>query len=91
MLSHARRTAFILTCVHPFNLLTQVKNVGCDMLEGKVGRIYMPKQNVEGLALAKPKGLKRERREAAAARFEANHAPADKRQRTAGSDGGDSE
>lgn len=42
------------------------KNVGSDMLEGKVGHIYMPKQDVDGMALAKPKGLKRERRAAAA-------------------------
>eukprot|EP00878_Enallax_costatus_P022497 GHUV01023868.1.p1 GENE.GHUV01023868.1~~GHUV01023868.1.p1 ORF type:complete len:167 (+),score=70.20 GHUV01023868.1:1370-1870(+) len=44
------------------------KNVGTDLLEGKVGRIYMPKQKVDSVALAKPKGLKRERREAAAER-----------------------
>lgn len=43
----------------------QEKNVGSDLLEGKIGRIYMPKQKVDGMALAKPKGLKRERREAA--------------------------
>ena len=36
-----------------------------DPLDGKVGRIYMPKQDVDGIALRKPKGLKRERREAA--------------------------
>ncbi|KAL3686711.1 hypothetical protein R1sor_013020 [Riccia sorocarpa] len=45
----------------------KVKNVKGDSLEGKVGRIYMPKQEVEGMALAKMKGLKRERRQAAAA------------------------
>lgn len=44
----------------------QVKNVGGDMLKGKVGRIYMPRQEVDKMALAKPKGLKRARREAAA-------------------------
>ena len=42
------------------------KNVSTDMLEGKVGRIYMPKQNVDSMALNKMKGLKRERREAKA-------------------------
>jgi len=46
----------------------KVKNVSGDPLVGKVGRIYMPKQDVGEMALAKMKGLKRERREAAAAR-----------------------
>lgn len=41
------------------------------MLDGKVGRIYMPKQTVDGIALRKMKGLKRERRETAAAASEA--------------------
>jgi ribosome production factor 2 len=44
----------------------QEKNVGSEMLKGKVGRIYMPRQEVDMMALAKPKGLKRSRREAAA-------------------------
>lgn len=56
------------------------------MLEGKVGRIYMPKQEVDKMALAKPKGVKRERRVAAA------EAAAAKKQRTeeggAGASGG---
>lgn len=55
----------------------QEKNVGSDMLEGKVGHIYMPKQDVAGMALAKPKGVKRERRQAAA------DAAVAKKQRTA--------
>ncbi|WIA12819.1 hypothetical protein OEZ85_006448 [Tetradesmus obliquus] len=42
------------------------KNIGSDLLKGRVGRIYMPQQTVDKMALAKPKGLKRERREAAA-------------------------
>mmetsp|Transcript_40412 Transcript_40412/g.89773 ORF Transcript_40412/g.89773 Transcript_40412/m.89773 type:complete len:340 (-) Transcript_40412:2490-3509(-) len=42
------------------------KNVSSDVLDGKVGRIYMPKQKVDTMALAKMKGLKRERRKAAA-------------------------
>lgn len=46
--------------------MLQVKNVGSDMLDGKVGRIYMPKQEVDSMALNKMKGLKRERREARA-------------------------
>lgn len=62
------------------------KNVGSDVLEGKVGRIYMPKQEVDKMALAKPKGVKRERRVAAA------EAAAAKKQRTeeggAGASGG---
>lgn len=41
------------------------KNVGTDLLEGRVGRIYVPKQDVDTIALNKMKGLKRERREAA--------------------------
>lgn len=41
------------------------KNVGSDMLEGKIGRIYLPKQDVGEIALRKMKGLKRERRQAA--------------------------
>lgn len=43
------------------------KNVAGDVLDGKVGRIYMPKQNVETMALNKMKGLKRERRDNKAA------------------------
>lgn len=39
------------------------KNVGSDTLDGKIGRIYMPKQDVGTMALHKMKGLKRERRE----------------------------
>lgn len=41
------------------------KNVGFDDLDGKIGRIYMPKQDLTGLNLVKGKGLKRQRREAA--------------------------
>jgi hypothetical protein len=33
----------------------QEKNVGTDVLEGKVGRIYMPKQDVDNIALRKMK------------------------------------
>lgn len=46
----------------------QEKNVGSDNLDGKVGRIYMPKQTVDTMALAKPKGTKRARRQEAADR-----------------------
>ncbi|KAK9824979.1 hypothetical protein WJX81_002634 [Elliptochloris bilobata] len=42
------------------------KNVSADLLDGKVGRIYMPKQDVGGIALHKMKGLKRKRQAAAA-------------------------
>ncbi|KAI5060114.1 hypothetical protein GOP47_0024534 [Adiantum capillus-veneris] len=42
----------------------KVKNVSRDSLAGKVGRIYMPRQEVNGMALAKMKGLKRRRQEA---------------------------
>ena len=41
------------------------KNVTRDALEGKVGRIYMPRQQVDEVALFKPKGVRRERRQAA--------------------------
>lgn len=53
-------------------MLLQEKNVGSDMLDGKVGRIYMPKQDVATLGLSKMKGLKRERREAKAVAKAAN-------------------
>lgn len=46
------------------------KNVSMDPNLGKVGRIYMPKQEVAEMALSKPKGLKRERRDAAKERAE---------------------
>eukprot|EP00983_Pelagomonas_calceolata_P034909 1093788-Pelagomonas_calceolata.AAC.3 len=39
------------------------KNVESDLLEGKVGRIYVPSQDVDRMALAKPKGTKRQRHE----------------------------
>lgn len=57
-----------MTSAHMLLSAVQEKNVGTDLLDGKVGRIYMPKQQVDSMALAKPKGLKRERREAAAER-----------------------
>lgn len=50
----------------------KIKNVSGDSLAGKVGRIYMPKQEVGDMALSKMKGLKRERREVAAAKAVAN-------------------
>ncbi|KAG1660889.1 hypothetical protein FOA52_015931 [Chlamydomonas sp. UWO 241] len=37
------------------------KNVEYDMLDGRVGRIYMPAQKVDTIALSKPKGTKRDR------------------------------
>ncbi|MCO5584439.1 hypothetical protein L7F22_038366 [Adiantum nelumboides] len=42
----------------------KVKNVSKDSFAGKVGRMYMPRQEVNGMALAKMKGLKRRRQEA---------------------------
>jgi hypothetical protein len=44
----------------------RAKNVGADTLVGKVGRVFVPPQEVETLALSKPKGVRRGRREAAA-------------------------
>lgn len=40
----------------------QEKNVSTDLLEGKVARVYVPKQNLDTIALRKTKGSKRERR-----------------------------
>ena len=42
------------------------KNVGDDTLIGKVGRVFVPRQEVDDIGLSKPKGVKRGRREAAA-------------------------
>ncbi|XP_024373278.1 ribosome production factor 2 homolog [Physcomitrium patens] len=46
----------------------KVKNVSTDSLAGKVGRMYVPAQEVGDMALTKMKGLKRERRAEAAAK-----------------------
>jgi ribosome production factor 2 len=46
----------------------KVKNVGADVLDGKVGKIYIPRQDLDSVSLNKMKGMKRERREAAAER-----------------------
>jgi len=55
-----------------------IKNAKSDSLLGKVGRIYMKSQDPNKLALKKPKGLKRERREEAASRKKARQdAPAE--------------
>ena len=54
---------------------TQQKNVSSDNLDGKVGRIYMPKQNMDTLGLSKYKGTKRERRESAREASEAKKRP----------------
>lgn len=40
---------------------SSIKNAKMDSLLGKVGRIYMPSQEVETIALKKMKGLKRQR------------------------------
>lgn len=42
---------------------TKVKNVSGNDLDGKVGRVYMPAQDVGELALHKMKGLKRQRKD----------------------------
>lgn len=44
------------------------KNVGFDEIDGKVGRMYMPKQELSELSLMKAKGTKRERQDAASDR-----------------------
>jgi ribosome production factor 2 len=38
------------------------KNVGVDTLVGTVGRVFVPPQEVDNIALSKPKGVKRDRR-----------------------------
>lgn len=50
--------------------LSQVKNVSTDSILGKVGRVYVPKQEVEKVAFTKMKGLKQERRKKAAEKAE---------------------
>mmetsp|Transcript_22064 Transcript_22064/g.61231 ORF Transcript_22064/g.61231 Transcript_22064/m.61231 type:complete len:328 (-) Transcript_22064:163-1146(-) len=57
----------------------KVKNTSMDNLEGKVGRIYMPKQDIDTVALSKMKGVKRERREQA----DASKAPKEPRRAAA--------
>lgn len=44
------------------------KNVKGDVLDGKVGKVYVPRQDLDSLNLGKMKGAKRERREQAAER-----------------------
>jgi ribosome production factor 2 len=53
---------------HPKLGKKKQKNTGFEELEGKVGRIYMPAQDLSTVALAKGKGTKRVRRDAAAER-----------------------
>jgi len=55
----------------------RVKNAAHDPLLGRVGRVHLQAQEVDAIALSKPKGVKRERREAAAERAAARQdAPA---------------
>lgn len=44
------------------------KNVKADVLDGKVGKVYVQRQDLDKIAMGKMKGAKRERREAAADR-----------------------
>lgn len=44
------------------------KNVAHDEVDGKVGRIYMPRQEFSELSLVKAKGTKRQRHEVASDR-----------------------
>ena len=41
----------------------QEKNVSSDLLDGRVGRVYVPRQDLADLPSAVMKGAKRERRE----------------------------
>jgi len=56
----------------------QWKNVGKDSLAGTVGRVFVPRQEIGEMALAKPKGTKRQRRESAAERKAAKQAEGDR-------------
>ncbi|CAG9462405.1 unnamed protein product [Pedinophyceae sp. YPF-701] len=47
---------------------SKIKNAGFDSMLGKVGKVYMPQQDVGEIAMKKTKGTKREAREAAGAR-----------------------
>ena len=64
----------------------QRKNVGTDSLVGTVGRVFVPRQEVGDMALRKPKGVKRQRREAAADRSAKKQAAGDAR---GGGEGGE--
>jgi ribosome production factor 2 len=46
----------------------KVKNVGAGTLDGKVGKIYIPRQDLDSISLNKMKGAKREKRDQAAER-----------------------
>eukprot|EP00239_Pterosperma_sp_CCMP1384_P002107 CAMPEP_0197857844 /NCGR_PEP_ID=MMETSP1438-20131217/31251_1 /TAXON_ID=1461541 /ORGANISM="Pterosperma sp., Strain CCMP1384" /LENGTH=102 /DNA_ID=CAMNT_0043473821 /DNA_START=101 /DNA_END=409 /DNA_ORIENTATION=- len=46
----------------------KIKNVAEDELGETYGRVYLPSQNIDEIALMKPKGLKREKRAAKAER-----------------------
>ena len=45
-------------------LTLQEKNVSAELLEGRVGRIYMPQQQIDTMPQHKMKALKRDREEA---------------------------
>ena len=56
------------TLTSPFSKLKlspsqQEKNVSSDLLDGRVGRVYVPRQDLAELPSAVMKGAKRERRE----------------------------
>jgi len=59
---------------HPKLGKKKQKNVGFEPLEGRVGRIYMPTQDLNTVAIVKPKGVKRDRRLAAKERKAKKHA-----------------
>lgn len=52
----------------PKIIAKKVKNVGADTLDGKVGKIYIPRQDLDSISLNKMKGAKREKRDQAAER-----------------------
>lgn len=55
----------------------KIKNTKVDVLGETYGRVYLPKQEVDEMALRKMKGLKRERREAAEEKQEAKREAAE--------------
>lgn len=60
-----------LSRARPQVKVKKIKNTKVDVLGETYGRVYLPKQEVDEMALRKMKGLKRERREAAEEKQEA--------------------
>lgn len=72
----------------PKTTATKVKNVSGNDLDGKVGRVYMPPQDIGEVALHKMKGLKRQQRDASA-EAKLKKLKKSRSESGSGSDGGD--